>query len=326
MTTENNQNNNNKKQLVPAEPKPQITMTSRGFMPTNMDEAWRFATALSRTNMVPQHYRGKPDECLIALDLAARLETNWLAVMQHTYDVHGRLGFEAKFVTALINRSGLFKDPLEYEVRGEDANNDDYAVRAYAIRKSTGKKLFGPWITWDLVRAEKWDKKPGSKWLTMPEQMFHYRSAGWFKNRHCPEVTIGIPTAEELEDTPERKQVQSLTYEETTKQVQEKIDKEMGRETVETKPEPEKEPENPPDDQEKPVEKSEKKKPGRKPKNKKPASKYKYVCLPCKSKGRPYEFDEPRKSGPNGEVLICPNANCLSADIIYQEENSESAA
>jgi hypothetical protein len=225
MSNEETQNQNDTeteetKQIVKEPPKPKLTMTSTGFVPTTMDEAWRFATALSRTNMVPQHYRDKPDECLIALDLAARLETNWLAVMQHTFDVHGRLGFEAKFV-------------MEYEVKGENADDDDYAVRAYATSRRTGKVLYGPWITWKLVNAEGWSKKKDSKWLTMPEQMFHYRAASWFKNRHCPEVTIGIPTTDELEDTPERKPVKSMTYEETEQQAQEKVEVEQGSEPVE---------------------------------------------------------------------------------------------
>jgi rubrerythrin len=314
MSNEQTQNQNDTeteetKQIVKEPPKPKLTMTSTGFVPTTMDEAWRFATALSRTNMVPQHYRDKPDECLIALDLAARLETNWLAVMQHTYDVHGRLGFEAKFVTALINRSGLYTDPLEYEVKGENADDDDYAVRAYATSRRTGKVLYGPWIGWKLVNAEGWSKKKDSKWLTMPEQMFHYRAASWFKNRHCPEVTIGIPTAEELEDTPERKPVESMTYEETEQQAQEKIETEQGSEPVDAEFEQ-------PQEELTPAQKAAKTRAANKAKReaaKKAEAKPEtlYVCKKCGHK-----FDEPRLTGPDDEkVKVCPNTSCLSFDI-----------
>ncbi len=309
-----NETNNNEvdKPLVPAGPKPQLSMTAAGFVPTNMDEAWRFANALSRTNMVPQNYRDKPDECLIVLDLAARLKTNWLAVMQHTYDIHGRLGFEAKFVLALINRSGLYVDPLEYEVKGENADDDDYAVRAYATSRKTKKILYGPWITWKLVKAEKWSSKKESKWLTMPEQMFHYRAASWFKNRHCPEVTIGIQTIEDIEDAPERKPVESLTYGETEQQTQEQIEAEQGSQPVEA------EFEQPAAEEEKPQEKPAKKT------RKKPAKKnegdFEWTCLACKAKGRDSGFNKPAWSGPKEDVPICPNPKCLSADIVRTEE------
>jgi len=184
----------------PAVPKPALAMTRHGFAPTTMEEAWRFATALAESDMVPDRYRDKPRDCLVVLDLSARLGSSWLAVMQHVYSVHGRIGMESALVTALVNQSGMFADPIEYEVKGDDASKPDYKVRAHATRKSTGTVLYGPWIDWKLVRAEKWDSKDGSKWRSMPEQMFHYRAAAWFQRRHCPEVTMGMLTTDEAAD------------------------------------------------------------------------------------------------------------------------------
>lgn len=289
---------------------PQLAMTSAGFTPTNIDEAWRFANALARTNMVPQRYREKPDECLVALDLAARLKSNWLAVMQHTYDVKGTIGFEAKFVTALINRSGLYADPLQYEVRGEDVEDKDYAVRAFAKSNSTGTTLYGPWITWKLVKAEGWYDKPGSKWKTMPEQMFHYRAASWFKNRHCPEVAIGAITTEELEDMPPRKHVESKTFDEVQQATQEQIDSQMGSEQVNPEePQPEPPAENPEPDKSKKKKKAAKKK----------KAKSEYICLKCKAAGKKHEFDKPLMSGVEGKkVPVCPE--CILPDIMTTEE------
>jgi len=180
--------------------KANLAMTRRGFEPTSMEEAWRFATALAESDMVPDRYKGKPRDCLVVLDLSARLGSSWLAVMQHVYSVHGRVGMESALVTALVNQSGMFVDPIEYEVKGDDASKPDYKVRAYATRKSTGTVLYGPWIDWKLVKAEKWDGKDGSKWRSMPEQMFHYRAAAWFQRRHCPEVTMGMLTTDEAAD------------------------------------------------------------------------------------------------------------------------------
>ncbi len=185
-----------------AQPKAVVAMTAKGFAPTTMEEAWRLSEALSSSGLVPDAYKGKPRDCLIALDLAGRLGVGWLAIMQSVYSVHGRLGMESKLVASLINTSGIFTDPLDYEVVGDDSDKDNYKVRAFATRKSTGKVLYGPWITWKLVRAEAWDSKAGSKWKTMPDQMFHYRAASWFANRHCPEVKIGMMTTEEAEELP----------------------------------------------------------------------------------------------------------------------------
>jgi hypothetical protein len=67
-----------------------------------------------------------------------------------------------------------------------------------------------------MAEAEGWTKKAGSKWLTMPDQMFAYRSAAWLIRRVCPEVVMGMMTAEEcaelspIDDRPVRQHVESI--------------------------------------------------------------------------------------------------------------------
>jgi hypothetical protein len=194
-----------------------LTMNESGFQPTNFEQAWRYATAMAKSNFVPERYRGKPEDCFIALDLAGKLSTptfkvHWLTVLQSVYIVHGIPAMEAKLCIALVNRSGLFTDPLKYEVEGDNPKEKNYRVRAYATLKTsvTGIVLYGPWIDWELVRGEGWYDKTGSKWKTMPEVMFHYRAASWFKNRHCPEVTMGMMSTDEAWEIDERKSVDSV--------------------------------------------------------------------------------------------------------------------
>ena len=187
-----------------------VPMGANGLAPQSIDEMWRYGKALSRSDIVPRDvYFSKPDNCFIALDLAQRTGCHWLTIMQHVYIVHGRPAMDAQLSTALCNKSGLFVDPLEYEVEGDNPQDKAYRVRAYATRNSTGKMLHGPWIDWNLVRGEGWYDKAGSKWKTMPEQMFHYRAASWFQKRFCPEVTMGMMTVDEARDIPERKTVDS---------------------------------------------------------------------------------------------------------------------
>jgi len=202
-------NGNGGSTAIEKQEKATLAMTSRGLTPSTLDEAWRYATALSRTSFVPEAYRGKPDDCLIAIDTAMRLNVAPLMLLQNSYIVHGRPGMEAKLVIALVNNSGGFTDPLDYEIDGEDPAEKSYRVRAFATRTSTGKILYGPWITWDIVKAEGWDGKSGSKWKTMPGLMFAYRAAAWFARIHCPEVLMGMQTVDELEDTGDRRKVES---------------------------------------------------------------------------------------------------------------------
>ena len=64
----------------------------------------------------------------------------------------------------------------------------------------------------------------------MPEQMFHYRAASWFKNRHCSEVTMGMMTSDEAYDMPDVKQVES--FEVTQDKAKVTIQEQAGSENV----------------------------------------------------------------------------------------------
>jgi hypothetical protein len=52
----------------------------------------------------------------------------------------------------------------------------------------------------EMADKEGWTKKPGSKWLSMPNQMLRYRAAAFWQRAYCPEISMGLMTAEEAED------------------------------------------------------------------------------------------------------------------------------
>lgn len=163
------------------------------------EQVQRVAAMLAKSDFVPAAFKGKVGNCMIALDIADRLRMYPLMVMQSLYVVHGRPAFEGKFYAALVNNSRRYKDPLEYEWKGTEGKND-WGCRAWAIRRSTEKKVTGPWIDWKMVVAEGWSKKPGSKWLTMPTIMFPYRAAAFFVKTNDPDLAMGMQSLEELED------------------------------------------------------------------------------------------------------------------------------
>lgn len=167
---------------------------------SKFEHMWRVATLFSKSQMVPAHYQNQPENCFIAVQMSVRLQLDPFMFMQNTYIVHGKPGMEAKLAIALINSSGLFADSLDYETDGDDPNDKGFRVRCVAVRRSTGKEICGPWIGWDMVKAEKWDGRTDSKWRTMPGLMFQYRAAMFFGRLHCPERLMGMQTADELQD------------------------------------------------------------------------------------------------------------------------------
>ena len=166
--------------------------------PKLMNMAFRTARMLSCSAMVPDVYRNSPENCLVAIDIANRLGISPLMVMQNLYVVKGKPSWSGSFCAAAINGSGRFT-PLEYEFVGE-SGTPSYGCYATAVRVSTGKRCNSDVITMKMAQDEGWVNKPGSKWRTMPVQMMMYRSAAFFARVFCPDILLGIPTYEEVQD------------------------------------------------------------------------------------------------------------------------------
>lgn len=189
----------------------------------------RVAKAFASSTLVPAQYQGNISNCMIALNLSERLQADALMVMQNLYIVHGNPGWSSKFLIASVNTCGRYES-MRYEWVGEKGK-DSYGCRAWTIEKSTGEKLFGIAVTWEMVKAEGWNKKSGSKWLTMPDQMFIYRAAAFWQRVYAPEISMGLSTAEEMQDTFDARRGSDGTYEVTTESLrgaEESIDTSTG--------------------------------------------------------------------------------------------------
>jgi len=161
----------------------------------------RMAKMYTTSDIVPATFRNNIGNCVIAIDMAQRMQANPLMVMQNLYIVHGNPSWSSKFLISCINSCGRFS-PLRYEEKGKEGGKD-WAVRAFAFEKrdTTHKEpLYGEWITMQMAEKEGWTTKAGSKWLTMPGQMLRYRAAAFWQRVYAPEISMGFYTKEEVED------------------------------------------------------------------------------------------------------------------------------
>lgn len=159
----------------------------------------RQANLLASSTLVPKEYQGNLSNCVIALNMANRMNADPLMVMQNLYIVHGKPGWSSQFLISTFNASGRFS-ALRYEWVGKEGT-DSWGCKAWAIEKATGERLEGSPVTIEIAKKEGWYSKNGSKWQTMPGQMLMYRAASWFIRAYAPEIAMGMHTAEEIEDT-----------------------------------------------------------------------------------------------------------------------------
>ncbi len=164
--------------------------------PAVFEQAQRVAAIYADSDLVPDHFQKKPSNVFVALELAERLGVNPFMLMQRLYVVYGKPGMEAQLVIALMNTRGPFTGPVQWVFKGEGKAR---SCTAFATHRKTGKTCEAT-VDWDMVVKEGWYDKKGSKWKTMPNQMFQYRSAAFLARLHCPEVMMGLSTTDEIED------------------------------------------------------------------------------------------------------------------------------
>ena len=159
--------------------------------------AGQMAQALSQSTIVPKDYQGNQANAMVAIEIANRLQTSPLMVMQNLYVIQGRPSWSAQFLIASVNGSGKYDMELQYDEK-TDKDGKPFSCQCWTTKD--GRKVSGPVIDMEMAKAEGWYGKAGSKWKTMPQIMLRYRAASFFARMNCPELTLGFYTKEEVID------------------------------------------------------------------------------------------------------------------------------
>lgn len=166
---------------------------------------------------VPDSFKNKPGECLIAIDIARRMGESELMVMQQMFVVKGRPGFSTKFMIGRANRLAGFRstikwvreelgEPVPVSVERKVKGNlttvkftmPNMRVTAWAVDRF-GERIEAS-VDTKMAIEEGWVEN--AKYTSMPEHMFRWRSSSMLINLYSPEVMMGMQTIEELETMP----------------------------------------------------------------------------------------------------------------------------
>lgn len=162
----------------------------------NYKQAWQFATILSKAECTPQAWRGKTNDCFVAVTLALQMQLNPFIFMQHAYPVNGKIRIEGKMVKTLIDMRGPYPEGLK--ISEPTGAGDNRAVTVSGIRRSG--EIDSLTFSYGQARAAGWVDKAASWWPKLPDQMLAYRAVSLFCDRYCPHVRMGLQTIEEAQD------------------------------------------------------------------------------------------------------------------------------
>lgn len=157
------------------------------------EHLWRVAKAFSMSGMVPGHFQGKPESCMVALMYAQQLGEHPMVMFQEVTVINGRPGTSARFAIARANKSGLLQGPISWKEKGQ---GDALEVTASATLRDTGEVIQAT-VTMKEAAADGWTRN--SKYKSIPGQMLRWRAATRLINLYMPEVLFGLGVKEEIE-------------------------------------------------------------------------------------------------------------------------------
>ena len=188
---------NEEKALVQQKPKEvgSVFASEKGY--ANALEA---AKTLASSELVPQAYRSKPANCLIAIDISRQVKSSPLIVMQNLHIIKGKPSWSSTYI------AGAIKSRYKNTRVIMDGEGDNRGCRVVAYDDKGEVIAEGARVSIAMAKAEGWfskkDKygKESSKWQTMPELMLQYRANAFFGRVHCPDVLIGLHSEHEAQD------------------------------------------------------------------------------------------------------------------------------
>lgn len=162
--------------------------------PQTFDQALTFSKYLAESDLVPKDFKGRPGNCLVAIQWGAELGLKPLQAMQNLAVINGRPALWGDAVIALARSSPL----CEYIVETDDGSTATCKV------KRRGEPEQVRTFSMDDARAAGLAGKQGP-WAQYPKRMRQMRARAFALRDVFPDVLRGLPVAEEVMDTPTEK-------------------------------------------------------------------------------------------------------------------------
>lgn len=186
---------NDEQQVAPINTAP-MNATNIWADKTAFEQTQRVAIMLSKSQMIPEKYQNKPQDCFVAIEMAARAGLSPLAVLQNVDVVKGKPRWSGQACMAIINSCGRFRDAHPEYTGAKGTENRACFIRATRVLDRA--VVDGTEVSMKMAAAEGWMSNP--KWKNMPEQMLFYRAAAFFARIYCPSELLGAIVEGEPED------------------------------------------------------------------------------------------------------------------------------
>lgn len=169
---------------------------SSGFAlaPSNMTEALQMAEMLSKSQMVPRCYQGKPQDTLVAMMMGSELGLNPIQALQNIAVINGKPAIYGDALLALVQNHPAFG--------GHEESFDSKSMTATCTvwRRGESKQHTQSFSQEDAQKAGLWGK--AGPWTQYPKRMLMWRARGYALRDKFADALGGLITVEEAQDIP----------------------------------------------------------------------------------------------------------------------------
>ena len=158
--------------------------------PKTFEQALTFSDYLADSDMVPKDFKGKPGNCLIAMQWGSELGLKPLQALQNIAVINGRPALWGDAVIAIVRGSPL----CEYVI--EEMDSQGSAV--CKVKRRGEQEQVRTFSDMDAKTAGLLGKQ--GPWTTNPKRMKQMRARSFALRDVFPDVLKGIAIAEEAQD------------------------------------------------------------------------------------------------------------------------------
>lgn len=168
----------------------------RGLALQSLDDSFKFAKMLANSQFSPKDFRGKPEDCLLAITHGGEIGIGPMQSIQCIAVINGRPSIWGDAALALVMASAV----CEYVKETVEGEGDAMIATCTAKRRGYPEPTVSRFSASDAKRAGL-SGKPGP-WSQYPKRMLQLRARGFALRDAFPDVLKGLVTAEEAQDYP----------------------------------------------------------------------------------------------------------------------------
>lgn len=179
-------------------------VASKSFLPTptTFEEAWRLSQVLADSDMVPKDFKGKPGNCMIAMQWGSDLGIPGIQALQNIAVINGRPSIWGDAAKALVIGRADCEDVQEF-FEGEGDN-----LTAVCVAKRKGRSPVTSKFSIADAKAAGLFGKQGP-WTQYRNRMLQMRARSFALRDAFPDALRGLSIAEEAQDIVTEKDVQT---------------------------------------------------------------------------------------------------------------------